>query len=426
MSRLVRCEWSPNLVSGLARHDRQGREYAAYIPDRLAGREFRFDGTVAADISDAERAIAQLNGEAKTLVDTEALARLLLRAESVASSRIEGLEIGGRRLLRAEASLDLNDGSTDVTASEVLANINAMLWAVQTVAEGTQITVDQLLEIQRKLLTGTFIEHHAGKIRAQQNWIGGSSHNPCTAAFVPPPAEYVHDLLDDLTTFASSDDLPPVAQAAIAHAQFETIHPFVDGNGRTGRALIHMILRRRGLAVRVLPPISLVLATRSRDYINGLAATRYNGPPQSEEAHAGINLWVGQFAAACQRAVADATEFEHRADALQNQWRQRVGSVRAGSGTDLLIRALPGAPIVTATSAAAIIGRTYQATNEAIDRLVEAGVLTKVTVGRRNRAFEAAELIDAFTDLEQQLASPDGNTKSSPPSRPTPQKRQRR
>jgi Fic family protein len=95
-----------------------------------------------------------------------------------------------------------------------------------------------------------------GHIRAAQNWIGGSSYNPCSAAFVPPPPELVHDLLDDLCHFCNDDSLPAVAQAAMAHAQFETIHPFVDGNGRTGRALVHFVLRTRGLATRVLPPIS--------------------------------------------------------------------------------------------------------------------------------------------------------------------------
>jgi len=122
-----------------------------------------------------------------------------------------------------------------------------------------------LLDFHQRLLAGTRLDAHAGAIRQEQNWIGGSSYNPCSAAFVPPPPEYVPDLLDDLCQFCNSDDIPAVAQAAIAHAQFDTIHPFVDGNGRTGRALIHLVLRRRGLATRVLPPVSLVLATWADD-----------------------------------------------------------------------------------------------------------------------------------------------------------------
>ncbi|WP_201295193.1 MULTISPECIES: Fic family protein [Nocardia] len=117
--------------------------------------------------------------------------------------------------------------------------------AANAVGRGESITEDVLLEIHRRLLAGTRLAEHGGSLRDVQNWIGGSSFNPCSAAFVPPPPELVPELMEDLISFCNSDDLPAVAQAAIAHAQFETIHPFIDGNGRTGRALIHLILRRR-------------------------------------------------------------------------------------------------------------------------------------------------------------------------------------
>ncbi|EQD45196.1 filamentation induced by cAMP protein Fic, partial [mine drainage metagenome] len=163
-----------------------------------------------------------------------------------------------------------------------------------------------LLDIHRRLLARTLLEPYAGIIRDQQNWIGGSSYNPCSADFVPPPPELVIELLRDLCDFSCTDDLLAIAQAAIAHAQFETIHPFVDGNGRTGRALIHLILRRRGLALRSIPPVSLVLATWARDYINGLALFRYVGSPDDPAAIDGVNTWIGRFASACTRSVADA------------------------------------------------------------------------------------------------------------------------
>jgi Fic family protein len=232
----------------------------------------------------------------------------------------------------------------------------------------------------------------------------------------------VRDLLDDLCRFCNGYDLPAVVQAAMAHAQFETIHPFVDGNGRIGRALIHLVLRRRGLAPRVLPPISLILATWSQDYVAGLTATRYLGQPTSDDAIAGTNQWVALFATACRRAISDAERFEGRVSTLQTRWRERLGRVRADSATDRLIRALPGAPVVTVNGAADLIGRSFQATNEAIDRLVEARVLRQVNVGRRNRAFEAPELVRTFTDLERQLASPTGDTRSSLPARRVPRR----
>jgi Fic family protein len=232
--------------------------------------------------------------------------------------------------------------------------------------------------------------------------------------------------LEDLCAFSNTDALPAVAQAALAHAQFETIHPFVDGNGRIGRALIHLVLRRRGLAVRALAPISLVLATWSTDYVAGLTATRYRGSPTSKVARDGLNHWLGFFAAASRRAVADAEVFEADVSDLQGRWRAQVGSVRRGSAVDLLINALPGAPVVTATGAGQLIGRSFQAANEAITRLVEAGILQQVNVGRRNRAFEAADVIRHFTQLERRLASPTGNTRSSEPSRRVPRRRSAR
>jgi Fic family protein len=426
MARLIKRRWEPILGSGLPRRDRRGCEYQAYLPDLLDGRSISLTGETAADIADAEHAVARLNVEAKALVDTEAIARLLLRAEAVASSLIEGLEVGGRRLLKAEAARVMGDEPSDVTAVEVLNNVEAMSWAVETLSTAPAITVPDLLSIHRRLLAGTRLEEHGGILRTTQNWIGGSEYSPCSAEFIPPPPEHVQVLLEDLCTFCNGDSLPAVAQAAMAHAQFETIHPFVDGNGRTGRALIHVILRRRELAPHVLPPVSLVLATWATDYVAGLTATRYRGTQTSAAALDGLNRWIGLFATATRRAVGDAEQYEARVTELQGEWRERSGGVRANSAADLLINALPGAPIVTVQSAATLIGRSEQAANQAIPRLVDAKILRQINVGRRNRAFEATEMIDAFTDLERRLASPEADTRFSPPSRTVPQHPPRR
>jgi Fic family protein len=383
----------------------------------------RLDASTAADVTDAELAIARLNGRVSALADSEAMARLLLRAEAVASSKIEGLEVGGRRLLRAQLAQDLRDGRSDITATEVLNNIEAMSWAVETLSARARITVEGILEVHERLLAGTRLEEQGGNLRTVQNWIGGSDYNPCSAAFVPPPHERVRGLLEDLCEFCNSDMLPAVAQAAVAHAQFETIHPFVDGNGRTGRALIHVILRRRGVAPRFVPPVSLVLATHADAYVDGLNRTRYDAGPDSQQAADAMNSWVALVAGVCRRAVSDAEAFERRVAELQEEWRTRLGRVRKDSAIDLLLDAIPGAPIITVQSGAALVGRSVQAVNEAIPRLVDAGVLDQTTIGKRNRAFEATELIDSFTALERQLASPGADTRTLPPSRRVPRRR---
>jgi Fic family protein len=423
MAELIRKRWLSEGLTGLPRRHRQPCEYDAYLPDPIAGRTFSISGEVAADIADAEQAIVRLDASGIALTDSEPLARLLLRAESVASSRIEGLEIGARRLLRVEMEQKLGLGSGDATAREVLSNVDAMAWAVDSVVRGTELSTKYLLEVHRRLLAGTRLEARAGQVRSEQNWIGGSDYNPCSASFVPSPPENVTGLLDDLCSFCNEDSLPAIAQAAIAHAQFETIHPFEDGNGRTGRVLIQLILRRRGLVSRIVPPISLVLATRSRAYVEGLTATRYLGAPDSQEASDGINVWLATFAAASHRAVDDAIAFEERSAEIIETWRRRLGRVRAGSAAALLLNTLIGAPVLTVGIAAQLIGRSFQQTNDAIGRLTEAEILRPINLARRNRAFEATEVLDAFTDLERQLASPEGNTRVSRPSRRVPARR---
>ena len=323
-------------------------------------------------------------------------------------------------MLRAEAVRELGGYVKDLTAAEVLANIDAMRFAVQSIGQSEEIVLEQLLEVHRRLLSGTWLDRHAGKLRTEQNWIGGSSHNPCSAAFVPAPPEHVEGLLEDLCAFCNEDSLPAVAQAAIAHAQFETIHPFVDGNGRTGRALIHLVLRRRGLATRVLVPVSLILATQAQSYIGGLTAVRYRGSATSRSAHEGINLWVARFATACSRAVTDAGAFEVRISLIEEAWRERLSPIRDGSAIDLLLRALPGAPLFTVSGAATLIDRSYVAANDAIKRLLAAGVIRQVGVGQRSRTFEAQEIVAAFTDLERRLASPVGDTNAASPARKVP------
>ena len=170
----------------------------------------------------------------------------------------------------------------------------------------------------------------------------------------------------------------------------------------------------------LVPPVSLVLAPGHGTTCRGLSATRYRGGPESRAAVQGPNSWAALFAAATARAVADAGTYEQRVTEVQAAWRQRVGRVRSGSAVERLIDALPGAPIITVHSAANLVGRSDQAVNEAVRRLQHAAVLNQTTAGRRNRACEAPELIDAFTELERQLASPQAATLHSPPARRVP------
>ena len=230
-------------------------------------------------------------------------------------------------------------------------------------------------------------------------------------------------LLTDLLDYVNGDHHPPLVQAAIAHAQFETIHPFADGNGRTGRALVHLILRRRGLAPRFVPPISLVLATWASEYVGGLTAFRHVGEPDSAERSAGAGQWLRRFGIATHRSCEDAEGYASRIDALDAQWREQLGRVRAKSAVELLLEILPGVPVITIETAARLIGRSEMRTGEAVKRLEASGIVRQRNVGRqRYRVFEAADVVDLFTGLERALASPTGDTATSSPNRPVPRR----
>jgi Fic family protein len=209
----------------------------------------------------------------------------------------------------------------DATADAVLGNVKAMDYAVQSVAVVERVEVQDFLDIHRALMEHSDQPEIAGLIRAKQNWIGGNNFNPCQAAFVPPPPEYVEALMEDLCAFVNRDDLPGTVQAGLAHAQFETIHPFADGNGRTGRALIHVILKRRGLASTFIPPISLALATRASAYVGGLSSFRYTGPPDGQAALDGIRDWLDLFLTATRRATEDAAALQRSLVQLELEWR---------------------------------------------------------------------------------------------------------
>jgi Fic family protein len=422
MGELLRKRWEPHF-QGLTRRDRQGCNYDVYLPDPLSGWNLTLPGDVAADIADTETAIRELNRAGTTHVSLEGLARFLLRAESVASSKIEGLDAGARRLVEAEALLAQGGEGADRVAVEVLGNIASMESAVELADEAREITVADLLGIHEILMDRSPTPWLGGVIREEQNWIGGSSYNPCSAVFVPPPAEYVERLLEDLTVYVNGDEHPALVQAAIAHAQFETIHPFADGNGRTGRALIHIILRRRGLAPAFVPPISLVLATWVHEYISGLTAFRHLHPADSPERSTAAHVWLRTFAGATLRACNDAQAYASHIDALVEHWRSTLGAVRKGSALDLLLDVLPGVPLLTVDSAARLTDRSDVAAGAAVNRLAEAGILTQRNIGKqRYRIFEAPEVLELFTSLERALASPTGDTATEPPVRPVPRR----
>jgi Fic family protein len=386
--RFVERTWRPTQDHGGGRRHRRPQRIEAFVPDSIADWDPQLTGGIAATIAAADLAIQELNRHAPHVAGLEALARQLLRQESVGSSRIEGLRMGQRRLARAASGIGADD-----TARQIVGNVRAMEQAMALAAEPRRLTVQDVVAIHRTLLESTRDAHFAGAIRDEQNWIGGSDLSPANAEFIPPPPEEVHDLLADLVAFLDRDDLPPTLQAAIAHAQFETIHPFADGNGRVGRCLIHVVYRRRGLAPSMVPPVSLMLATRGDRYVGGLSAFRFHDPAD----------WAEFFAATVSASVHQAESLAERLQALRRDWLSELGDPRADASIRTLVDRLPAEPVVDVARAMEIAGVSRPAAARAIDGLVEAGILSPLDRRERNRHWEAPDVFALLDDFERDL-----------------------
>ena len=395
--RLVAQTWKYDPTLDAPAKYRRACKYKSFIPDVLASLDLQLSAPLAGLISEAEHAIRQLNDEGGTARDP--LARLLLRTESIASSKVEGMHLGVRELARAEAKAE-SGIVPGPTALEVLANIDAMVLALEKGAEVSRFGKSGILAIHRRLLDRGPHRRIAGRLRTAQNWIGGNDYNPCGADFVPPPPQEINRLLADLCKTINGDTLSPLVQAAVVHAQFETIHPFDDGNGRAGRALVHVVFKRRGIAPRFLPPISVVFAGARDRYIAGL--TRYRED--------GVADWLEHFAAATVRAARLARAYVDAVRTLQERWRDQLRSTerapRADAAAWAIIDLLPAHPMISAPVAGALTERAKSRVYEAIEQLVGAGVLLPLSAGRRNRWWEAAELLDLIGRLEAGQSPP--------------------
>ena len=366
--------------------NRAGFTYTAYVPGEIGVWAPNLPAAVAADAARAETAVRVLGRHGPQLrVPTWPL----LRSEAIASSRIEGLAVSHHRLALADI------GGTDALAKEVHANLAALERALS--AADAPVTPAVIRAIHRILLESTRHGAIAGSLRDRQTWIGGRHGNPRGATLVPPPAGDVERLLGDLCVFIDRDDVPPLIQAAVAHVQFETIHPFADGNGRVGRALIHLVLRRRGVIDReapVIPPISLVIAGSSDAYVVGLSAFRTGDH----------RTWFEFIIDAAYRAAGIAENLVGRVAELKDDWLAQAGSPRRASATRLLVERLPERPVIALADAIELTGTSHQAARVAINRLAEAGVIREITGKRRLRRWEAVGLFALLDEIEGDVA----------------------
>lgn len=401
---------------GESRRERQSGAYHPYVPDLIAGREYTFSAATLDAVAEAHTRISGLGAIGSR---AESITRILLRSEALSSSRIEGLELSVAKLLEAEELRRMGTRQNpDSVAAMVLGNTDMMLEAIRIGTSASAIDVDTIRHMHRLLLRGTRAEAIGGVVRTTQNWIGGNRTNPIGAAYVPPQPEKVPALLEDLAEFCNTSEYPAVIKAAIAHAQFETIHPFSDGNGRTGRALVHVLA---GSQTEV-PPISLVLMADRERYIKRLNAFRSDADDSGGSA---TDAWVDYFAQALVSACARAEALDGILDDVRKQWRSRI-RFRRGSAGERLLLALTSNPVVTVERAAELTGGSNEACRLAIKRLVEVGILVQNAKNRKSDLYVAQDVVEALTSFERASSTRSGSTHEERPSARVPQRAQRK
>jgi len=356
---------------------RARQPYRASVAPRIARRKLSLPSHLVAACEDASNEIARFDSQLGS--EIAPFTAVLLRSESAASSRIENLTASARAIAEAQLGLGVRNGAL------IVANERAMTAAIALADRLDRRAIlamhDALLRVSAPAI--------AGRLRIQQVWIGGSHFSPHDAEFVPPHHTLVSEALDDLIAFLKRTDLPILAHAAVAHAQFETVHPFVDGNGRVGRALVHAQLRYARLTNNVTVPVSAGLLSDVRNYFDGLKAYREGNPVPIVE----------QFANASFAALDNGRLLVADLQQLRTDWSGRVRARRGATAwrvLDVVLRA----PVVSAAFLGRELGLPQSNVYRALDPLVDADVLVEFGDKKRDRLWRAPEVLaalDAFS-----------------------------
>jgi Fic family protein len=373
------------------RYVHQATGYRAFIPAPLPPQPpLNLSGELHRHLSLADRALGRLDGSVLTLPNSDLFVFMYVRKEAVLSSQIEGTQSSLQDLLAAEAQLFDQNMPRDV--DEVINYVRAMNHGIERLRE-LPLSVRLIREIHAELLQGVRGGGlQPGELRTSQNWIGPAGSTINTATFVPPPQDVVPQALGELENFLhAEDDLPPLIKIALAHAQFETIHPFLDGNGRIGRLLITFLLTQRGILHKPVLYLSHYFKRHREEYYDRLQAVRDRGAWEA---------WLGFFLGGVAEVAVEAAETARKILQLREQHRSAItahlGRV-AGNGHKVL-ESLFDRPILTVKDVKQVTGTTYAAANELVSRLTELGVLEEMTGYARNRRFRYASYIALFSD----------------------------
>jgi len=376
------------------RYVSQAAGYRAFLPEPLPPiPPIRLEGNLQSLLPLADRALGRLDGSIQTLPNPDLFVFMYVRKEAVLSSQIEGTQSSLQDLLSAEAKMFSPDLPTDV--DEVVNYVNAMNHGLQRLSD-LPVSVRLIKEIHERLLHGVRgARLTPGELRTSQNWIGPGGCTLSEATFVPPPPYEVPAALGSLENFLhSGSGLPQLVQIGLAHVQFETIHPFLDGNGRIGRLLITFLPCQREILLKPVLYLSHFFKRHRAEYYERLQAVRDHG--QWEE-------WLAFFLRGVSEVSREATHTARRILALREDHRTavttRMGRA-AGNGLRVL-ESLYQRPVVTVADVQSLTGTTYTAANNLVSSLTDLGILVEATGYKRNRVFRYQPYIDLFGENPQ-------------------------
>jgi Fic family protein len=388
---------SENKPSRAGRYVRQPGGYRAFIPAPLPpDPPPDLSGALRERLSEADYALGRLDGAVLTLPNPDLFVFMYVRKEAVLSSQIEGTQSSLQNLLAAEAQLFDPDTPKDVT--EVANYVRAMNHGLARLAE-LPVSVRLIREIHAVLMEGVRGSRLTpGELRTSQNWIGPAGCTPATATFVPPPPHEVPDALSNLETFLHHGaGLPPLIQVGLAHAQFETIHPFLDGNGRVGRLLIAFLLTEKGLLSRPVLYLSHYFKQHRAEYYERLQAVRDEGDWES---------WLLFFLDGVITVSREATQTAAAILRMREDYRARITEHlgRAAANGQRVMDRLFDHPIVTVAIVRDWLGITATGAHQIVNRLEGIGLLREITGYARNRRFRFEPYLRLFEEAGEDTA----------------------
>lgn len=365
--------------------------YRAFIPKALPPEPpLKQDGQLQLLLSEADRNLGRLDGAVLTLPNPDLFVLMYVKKEAVLSSQIEGTQSSLQDLLAAEAEVYSADQPRDV--DEVVNYVTAMNYGLKRLAE-LPVSLRLIKEIHEKLLAGVRGEKLTpGELRRSQNWIGPSGATLNQATFVPPPPDIVPQTLGELEKFLHTDsDLPLLVRIGLAHAQFETIHPFLDGNGRVGRLLITFLLCEQRALQKPVLYLSHYLKRHRQTYYDLLQGIRDRGDWES---------WLEFFLKGIREVSEQATDTARRILALREEHRSLITEhlgYAAANGLRLLDRFF-ARPILSVADVQEVTGTSYPAANQLVSKFLEKGVVSEITGQKRNRRFRYDAYVRLFDD----------------------------